>query len=55
MQDVFALRSLENRKRSRSAAEVKQAAAVGGDGLIVAGAEAEEVAELVVASTEALC
>jgi hypothetical protein len=33
---------------------VKQATAAGGDVLVVAGAGAEEVAELVVASTEPL-
>ena len=54
MRGVFGLCSLKNRKHSRSAAEVKQAAVVGGDGLAVASAEAKEVAELVVASTEAL-
>src|SRR5436190_20609730 len=55
MRGVFGLCSLENRKHSRSAAEVKQAAVVGGDGLVVASAEAKEVAEFVVASTETLC
>src|SRR4051812_28902086 len=54
MRGVFGLCSLKNRKHSRSAAEVKQAAVVGGDGLVVASAEAKEVAEFVVASTEAL-
>src|SRR5215213_3737028 len=54
MQGELRLRGLENRKRSRSATGVKQATAAGGDMLVVAGAEAEEVAELVVASTEAL-
>ena len=54
MRGVFGLRSLQDRKPNRGATEVKQATAAGGDGLVVAGAEAEEVAELVVASTEPL-
>jgi hypothetical protein len=33
---------------------VQQAAAVGGDGLVVAGAETEEIANLVMAAAEAL-
>src|SRR5215218_6971876 len=54
MQGELRLRGLENCKRSRSATGVKQATAAGGDMLVVAGAEAEEVAELVIASAEAL-
>ncbi len=54
MQAELRLRGLHDRKRSRGATEVEQAAAVGGDMLVVAGAGAEEVAELVVAPTEAL-
>jgi hypothetical protein len=34
--------------------QVQQATAAGGDRLVVAGARAEEVAELVIAATEAL-
>ena len=36
-------------------AEVEQATAVGWDMLVVAGAGAEEVAELVIASAEGIC
>jgi hypothetical protein len=39
---------------SLTATEVEQATAVGGDMLVVAGAEAEEVAELVMAAAKAL-
>src|ERR687894_410091 len=41
------LRGLEDDERSRGAAEVKQAAAVVGDRLVVTGARAEKGAELV--------
>ncbi len=44
----------EHCERTAGAAEVEQAAAVGGDVLVVAGAGAEEIAELVVAAAEAL-
>ncbi len=50
----FCLRRLEDGERSRSATEVKQATAVGGDVLVVAGLEAEEAAEFVMASAEPL-
>src|SRR3954452_17838867 len=50
----FSLRRLENSEHTAGTTEVKQAAAAGGDVLVVAGARVEEVAELVVASTEAL-
>ncbi len=48
----FRLRHLQDSERSGGAAELKQTTAVGGDVLVMAGLEAEEVAELVVASTE---
>ena len=54
LQDEFRLRCFEDCERSSGMAEVKQATAAGGDMLVVADAGAEEVAELVVASTEAL-
>src|ERR671917_1364730 len=54
MRGEFRLRRLEDGERIGGAAEVKQATAVGGDRLVVAGAEAEEVAELVIAATEPL-
>ena len=50
----FSLRRFENSKHTAGTPEVKQATAAGGDVLVVAGAGAEEVAELVVASTEPL-
>src|SRR4051794_37951294 len=46
------LRRLQDGEHSSCTAEMEQSAAVGGDGLVVAGAEAEEGAELVIASTE---
>jgi hypothetical protein len=52
---AFCLRRLENGERSSSTTEMKQATTVGRDSLVVAAAKAEEVAELVVAVTEALC
>src|SRR5215217_8813482 len=52
MRGELRLRGLEHGERAAGTTEVKQATAVGGDGLVVAGARAEEVAELVVASTE---
>jgi hypothetical protein len=50
----FDLRCLDDGERSGSTTEVKQATAVGGDVLVVAGPEAKEVAEFVMASAEAL-
>ena len=43
---------LEDAQHGHGPAKKEQPAAVGGDGLVVAGAEAEEVAELVVTSAE---
>src|ERR671928_2244443 len=54
MHGAFRLCGLEHCERSRGATEVKQATAVGRDRLVVAGAQAEKVAELVVAATEPL-
>jgi hypothetical protein len=54
MQSELRLRGLENGERSRGATEVKQAPAVGRDVLVVAGAGAKEVAELVMAAAEPL-
>jgi hypothetical protein len=48
------LRGFQDCERSGGAAEMQQSAAVGRDLLMVAGTEAEEVAQLVVASTEAI-
>src|SRR3954468_15065277 len=50
----FSLRCFENSEHTAGTTQVKQATAAGRDVLAVAGAGAEEVAELVVASTEAL-
>ena len=50
----FSLRCFENSEHTAGTTQVKQATAAGGDVLIVVGARAEEVAELVIASTEAL-
>src|SRR3954471_21605620 len=50
----FSLRCFENSEHTAGTTQVKQATAAGGDVLVVAGAGAEEVAELVIASTEAL-
>ncbi|MDP8967357.1 MAG: hypothetical protein M3N04_02030 [Actinomycetota bacterium] len=52
MRDELSLCGLEDCERGGGTAEVKPAAAVGGDMLVVAGVEAEEVAEFIVASTE---
>ena len=52
MRDEFGLRGLEHCEGAAGTTEVKQAAAVGRDVLIVVGSGAEEVAEFVVASTE---
>src|ERR687885_168138 len=48
------LRGLEHCERSAGTTEVEQATTIGGDMLVVAGAGAEEVAELVIASAEPL-
>ena len=50
----FCLHRLENGERTGRATEVKQATAAAGNMLVMAGTGAEEVAEFVVASTEAL-
>ena len=52
--DNVSLRRFENGEHTGGATEVKQATAAGRDVLVVARAGAEEVAELVVASTEPL-
>ena len=52
MHGEFRLRGLEDDECGRGAAEVEQAAAVGGDMLVVTGARAEEVAQLVMVSKE---
>ena len=51
----FSLRHFENSERTGGTTEVKQATAAGRDVLVVARAGMEEVAELVIAATEALC
>jgi hypothetical protein len=50
----FCLRRLENGERAVGATEVNEATAAGGDMLVVAGGGTEEIAEFIVASTEAL-
>ena len=50
----FSLRRFENSEHTAGTTQVKQATAAGRDVLVVAGARAEEVAELVIAATEAL-
>jgi hypothetical protein len=50
----FSLPRFENSERTGDTTEVKQSTAAGSDVLVVAGAGTEEVAELVIASTEAL-
>ena len=52
LEDEFRLRGLKDSERSGGTTEVEQAAAVGGNMLVVAGVGAEEVAELVGASAE---
>ena len=47
MRDEFGLRGLEDGKHGSGTTEVKQTMAVCGDMLVVAGAGAEEVAQLV--------
>ena len=54
MQDEFSLRGTEDCERSGRTTVVEQATAVGGDMLAVTGSGPEEVAQLVIASTEAL-
>src|SRR3954452_18077490 len=54
MKAEFSLRRFENSEHTAGTTQVKQATAAGGDVLVVASAGTEEVAELVVASTEAL-
>jgi hypothetical protein len=54
MQDESCLCGIQNCERSCSTTEMQQTSAVGRDRLIVAGAGAEEVAEFIVATTEAL-
>jgi len=51
---AFQLRCSRNSERSGGTTEMQQATTAGGDGLVVAVLEAEEVAEFVVASAEAL-
>jgi hypothetical protein len=50
----FTLRRTEDGEHSRGTTELKQATAVGRDVLVVAGLEAEEIAEFVIASAEPL-
>ena len=54
MRGEFGLRGLEHCEGAAGTTEVDQAAAVSRNMLVVAGAEAEEVAELVIAATEPL-
>jgi hypothetical protein len=54
LDDELRLRCPEDGERSGGTTEMKQATAVGGDVLVVAGLEAEEVAEFVIASAEPL-
>ena len=50
----FGLRGHEDGERDGGTKEMKPATAAGADRLVVAGAEAKEVAELVAAAAEAL-
>jgi hypothetical protein len=50
----FSLHRFENGEHTCGTTQVKQATAAGRDVLVVAGARAEEVAELVIAATEPL-
>lgn len=52
--EKFRLRCSEDGERSGGTTEMKQAAAVGGNMLVVAGLEAKEVAGFVIASAESL-
>ena len=54
LQNEFRLRGTEACERSGGTTEVKRATAVGADMLVVAGARAEEVAQLVVGAAKAL-
>jgi len=54
LHDEFRLRSTEDCECGGGTTEMKPTTAVGGDMLVVPGAEAEEVAELVMASAEPL-
>ena len=54
MKAEFRLRCFENGKRTAGTAKVKQATVAGGDRLVVASGGAEEIAEFIVTSTEAL-
>ena len=54
MHGEFRLCRLEDGERGGGATEVKQATTAGRDMLVLAGPEAEEVAEFVVAAAEAL-
>ena len=54
MKAEFSLRRFENGEHTGGTTEVKQATAASRDVLVVAGARAKEVAEFVIASTEAL-
>jgi hypothetical protein len=54
MHGEFRLRRLGDGERSAGATEVKRATPVGRDMLVVAGAETEEIAKLVMAAAEAL-
>jgi hypothetical protein len=54
IQGEFSLRHLEEGEHSSGTTGMKQATAVSGNVLVVAGLEAEDVAELVIASAEAL-
>jgi hypothetical protein len=54
MHGTLRLRGHENGERDGGTTEVKQATTAGGDILIVAGAETEEVAKLVMALAEPL-
>src|SRR5918998_3296479 len=54
MRGEFRLRRLEDGEHGCGATEMEKATAVGGDRLVVAGAETEEGAELVIAATEPL-
>src|SRR3954451_8113273 len=55
MNNALRLRGLEDGERGSGTPEVEQATAAGGDGLVVVGRVAEDVAEFVVAAAEALC
>ena len=52
--DASSLRGLENGERGAGTTAVKKVTAGGGDTLVVAGAEAEEIAEFIVAPLKAL-